>query len=99
MECKNVEKALACYIQDAIEDKHIESLVDEHTNLVTGEIPVVLECLFHNYGAVRSDEVMQKESDVMSLSWQPSDPLVLLTRPLEQLKKLAVQVNMPCNES
>ena len=35
----------------------------------------------------------------MSLSQQPSDLLVLLTRPLDQLKKLAVQANMPCTES
>ena len=95
LECKNVEKALMRHTQDAIEGKYIDSLVDEYTNLITGDIPVVLSYLFYNYGKVRSDEVAEKEAEVMSLTWQPSDPMVILTRPLEQLKKLAVQAHMP----
>ena len=31
----------------------------------------------------------------MTMSWQPTDPMVLLTRPLEQLQKLATQANIP----
>ena len=83
------------YIQDAIEEKYLESLVDEYTNLISGDIPAVLEYLFRNYSKVRSDKVSQKESEVISLTWQPSDLIVLLTRPLEQLQKLAVQAGMP----
>ena len=90
LECKNVEKALMRHTQDAIEGKYIDSLVDEYTNLITGDIPVVLRYLFYNYGKVRSNEVAEKEAEVMSLTWQPSNPLVILTRPLEKLKKLVV---------
>ena len=64
MECKNVEKALMRHIQDAIEEKYLESLVDEYTNLISGDIPIVLEYLFYNYSKVRSDEVAQKEAEV-----------------------------------
>ena len=99
LECRNVERALMRHIQDAIEEKYLESLIDEYTNLITGDTPTVLEYLFYNYGKVRSDEVSQKESEVMSLIWQPSDPMVILTRPLEQLQKLAVQAGMPCTDN
>lgn len=99
MECKNVEKALLRHIQDAIEEKYLESLIDEYTNLISGDIPTVLDYLFYNYGKVRSYEVAQKESEVISLIWLPSDPLVMLTKPLEQLQKLAVQANMPYTDS
>ena len=99
LECKNVEKALMRHMQDAIEAKHLESLVDEHTNLISGDTPTVLEYLFYNCGKVRSDEVAQKEAEVMSLAWQPSEPMVLLARPLEQLQKLAAQAGMPCTDN
>ena len=48
LEYKNVEKALLKYIQDAIEDKYIESLVDEYTGLLDGDVPTILNYLFHN---------------------------------------------------
>ena len=99
LECKNVEKALQRHIQDAIEEKYIEALVNEYTNLLDDDIPTILQYLFYNYGKVRSDEVAQKEAEVMSLTWQPNEPMVLLTRPLEKLQKLAVQANMPYTES
>ena len=95
LECKNVKKALLRHIQDAIEDKYIESLVDEYTNLLDGDVSTILEYLFYNYGKVRSEEVSQKEMEVMTSTWQPSDPIVLLTRPLEQLQKLATQAGIP----
>ena len=58
LECKNAEKALMRHIQDAIEEKYLESLVDEYTKLLLGDIPIVLEYLFYNYSKIRSDEVL-----------------------------------------
>ena len=83
LECKNVEKALLQHIQDAVEDKYIESLVDEYTNLLTGDVPLILDYLFYNYGKVRSEEVTQKDNEVMTMTWQLTDLIVLLTRPIE----------------
>ena len=57
LEYKNIEKVLLRHIQDAIEDKYIESLLDEYTNLLTGDVPTILEYLFYNYRKVRSEEV------------------------------------------
>lgn len=99
LECKNVEKALLRHIQDAIEDKFIEPLVDPYTNLLTGDVPSILEYLNYNYGKVRSEEVTQKDNEVMTMSWQPTDPLVLLTRPIEQLQKLAITAGIPYTNS
>ena len=95
LECKNVEKCLQRHIQDALEDKYIEPLVDEHTNLLTDDIPTIMNYLLYNYGKVRSEEVSEKEAEIMAMIWQPSEPLVLLTRPLENLQKLAKQANIP----
>ena len=35
----------------------------------------------------------------MSMNWQPSDPIVLLTRPIEQLQKLATYAGIPYTDS
>ena len=99
LECKNVEKVLLRHIQDAIEDKYTEALVDEFTNLLSDDVPTVLEYLFYNYGKVSMEEVMEKEREVMSMTWLPSDPIVLLTRPLEQLQKLATHAGIPYSSS
>ena len=32
----------------------------------------------------------------MPTTWVPSDPITVLTRPLEQLKKLAAHAGIPC---
>ena len=90
LECKNVEKALIRHIQNTIKDKYIKSLVDEYENLITSDIPMILDYLFYNYGKVRSEEVAQKESKVMLMIQQPIDPLILLIRPIEQLQKLDI---------
>ena len=95
LECKNYEKALLRYIHDALEEKYVAALVDNYTNLITTDIPETLQCLFYNFGKVSSEEVAQKESEVMAMTWLPSDPIILLTKPLEDLNKLANQAGVP----
>ena len=58
LECKNVEKALLRYAQEALEDKYIAALVDPYTNLITTDIPAMLDYLFYNFGRVSSEEVL-----------------------------------------
>ena len=98
-ECKNVEKALLRHIQNAIEEQYIEHLVDDDTGLIEQDIPTVLEYLLTNYGKVPSEEVKQKEAEVLSFSFNPSDPMVLLYRPIEQLQKLATDAGIPYSEA
>ena len=66
-----------------LEDKYTEAIVDEYTNLINDNILTVLDYLFYNYGKVSSEEVVQKEAEVMSVTWLLLDPIVLLTRSLE----------------
>ena len=94
-ECKNVEKALLRHIQSAVEEKYIEHLLDEHTGLIEHDIPTVMEYLFANYGKVPSEEVKQRESEVLTLSFNPADPMITLYRPIEQLQKLATDAGIP----
>ena len=89
LECKNVEKALQRHIQDAIEDKYLESLVDEDTQLIQDDIPDVLQYLFETYGKIPSEEVKQREMEIRSMTFNPADPMILLFNPLEKLKKMA----------
>ena len=65
LECKNVEKALLRYIQDALDERYIEPLVDEYTNLLTQDIPDVLDYLFTTYGEVQSSKVTNKDKEIM----------------------------------
>ena len=88
-ECKNVEKALQRHIQDAIEDKYLESLIDEDTQLIQDDIPTVMKYLFDTYGTIPSEEVKQKELEIRSMSFNPADPMILLFNPLEKLRKMA----------
>ena len=99
LERKNIDKAILRHVQDALEEKHIEALVDQHTNLLTDDAPKVLECLFYNYGKVSSEEVSQKESEAMPMTCIPSEPLIVLIRPLKQLKKLAEDARIPYTDA
>ena len=85
-ECKNVEKALQRHIQDAMEPKYLESLIDEDTQLITEDIPFVLEYLFDTYGKIPSEEVKEKEAELRAMPFHPADPMVLLYNAVEKLE-------------
>ena len=53
----------------------------------------MIEYLCYNYSKVRSEEVAVKEAEVILMAQQPNDPIVLLTRPIENLQKLGQQAN------
>ena len=74
------QKALQCHIQDAIEDKYLETIVEE-------DIPYVLYYLFDLYRKVPSEEVKQKEAEIRAMTYHPADPMILLFSPIEKLKK------------
>ena len=98
-ECKNVEKALQRHIQDAIEDKYLESLIDEDTQLITEDVPTVLAYLFNTYGKVPSEEVKQKEAEIRALSFHPADPRIVLYNPIEKLKTLVESADIAYTEA
>ena len=97
-ECKNVEKALQRHIQDAIEDKYLESLVNEDTQLIDADIPTVLTYLFDNYGKVPSEEVKQKETEIRTMQFNPADPMILLFNPIEKLAKMGISAEIEYTE-
>ena len=94
-EWKNVEKALLCHAQNALENKYIEPMINEDTGLIEDDLPTVLTYLDTNYGKVLSEEVKQKESEVLSTSFNPADPIVVLFCLIEQLQKLAIAAGIP----
>jgi len=44
-----------------------------------------MQYLFCNYEKVQSEEIIQKEAEIILMAWQPNDLIVLLTRPIENL--------------
>ena len=48
-----------------------------------------------NYVKVPSEEVKQKESEVLAMSFKPANPMVVLYCPIEQLQKLATDAGVP----
>ena len=97
-ECQNVEKALLNHLQRSLEPQYLQAFVDDSTALLTGDIPVILEHLYNRYGIVRGEDVKSKEAEVLKLHFTPSEPLVLIWNPIEKLKKLAQQANLPYSE-
>ena len=98
-ECREVEKALLRHITAAVESKYIDSLKNEDTDLVEDDIPTVLEYLFSSYGKVPTREVKEKEVEVLATPFVPSDPMVTIYRPIEQLRTLADIAKIPYTES
>ena len=98
-ECRNVEKALCRFIQDAIEEEYLEDLVDTESNLITEDIPVVLDRLMEAYGEISTELVKQKEREVLEVTYNLSDPLVTIFQPIEKLKKLAIAAKKPTTRS
>ena len=94
-ECKNVEKALLCHIQNTVEKNYVKHLIDEDTGLIKHNIPTILENLCSNYGKVPSEEVKQHKSEALNISFNPADPMVTLFWPIEQLQKLATAAEIP----
>ena len=90
-----MEKFLLCHAQNALEAKWIERLINDDTGLIEEDLPILLTYLDANYGIVQYEEVKQKESEVLSTSFNPSNPMIVLFRSIEQLQKLATAAKIP----
>ena len=62
-DCKNVERTILCYTQNALEFKYIEPLLNNGTGLIDDDLPTVLQYLDKNYREVQSEEVKKKENE------------------------------------
>ena len=94
-QCKTVEKALQRHIQDAIEGKYLESLVDKDTQLINEDVPDVLLYLFDLYGKVPSKEVKSKETEIRAMIYHPANPMILLFNPIDKLTKMGIPAKIP----
>ena len=92
--CKNVDKSLQRHVQNAIENKYLESLVNEDTQLIQDNIPTVMQFLFHAYRKIPSEEVKQKETELRTTAFNPADPMIILYNTIEKLRKMAESANI-----
>ena len=97
-ECRAVEKALTRHIQGAIEPEYLDSLVNDETQLIEDDIPTVLKFLDNRYGNVDPDSVKAKEAEVLAVQFNPTDPLATVTKPIEELKMMAIDAEIPYSE-
>ena len=98
-ECQNVEKAIMKHLQNSFQSQYLEAFVDEDTALLSSDVPTILAHLFSRYGQVTGDEVRTYQTEVLSTSFTPADPLVTIWNPIQKLKKLASQANIPYSEA
>ena len=91
-------KALLRHIANALEDRYIASLKNEHTGFIDSDIPTVIEHLNTRYGTVQATEVKEEEDTVLKLDFTPADPMVILYNPIEKLQKFATKASMPYTE-
>ena len=74
-------------------------MVNEDTGLLEEDLPTVLEYIFTKYGKTPSEEVIEKEAKVLTMTFNPAEPMVLLYRPIEQLQKMAVTAGIPYSQA
>ena len=86
-------------MQDAIEEKYLELLVDKYTQLIQDVIPTVLKFLFNAYGKVPSKEVKQKEIELRFMAFNPVDLMIILYNTIEKLRKMAEAANIEYTEN
>ena len=77
----------------------MEQLVYEDTSLIIEDIPTVIEYLFAIYGNVQSQEIKQKEAELLNITFHPTDPIKILYLPIEQLKKLTTTAGIPYSQA
>ena len=86
-------------MQDAIEEKYLESLVDKDTQLIQDDTPTVLQFLFNAYGKVPSEELKQKDTELRIMAFNQADPMIILYNPVEKLRKMAEAANIAYTEN
>ena len=64
------------------------------TNLLTDNVPTVMQYLFYNHRRVCTEEVALKENKAINMTWQLHSFIVLLTYPIENLQKLVQQASI-----
>ena len=97
-ECKNIERTLLRQVQTAIEERYIDNLINEHSRLIEEDISDVLIYLTENYGYTPMFTVKQKETEVLATVFDPADSLITVFKPVEDLRKLALQAEIPYSE-
>ena len=98
-ECAQIEKLLCDHLQNAVERKYIDAFINEDTQKIDADIPVVLAHLFARYGTITGAQVKEKEDEMLQTSFVPSDPMVTVYNPIEKLAKFATQAQMPYSEN
>ena len=58
----------------------------------------VIQYLEENYGGVPSEELKEMENATLATVYNPADSMLMVFRPIERLKKFAIQAERPYTE-
>lgn len=97
-ETVGLENALKKLIQDALDPKYLEELIDTDTRLILDDIPTILDHLFAMYGYIDSDTVTDEEEEIKNMPFSVSDPLTRLYKAIENLDQLSRAAQEPKTE-
>ena len=67
-------------------------------DFIEEDIPTKMKYLFSNYDKVPTRVVKEKEKEVLTTPFVPSDPMITIYRPIEQLRTLVDIAGIPYTE-
>ena len=89
-EAREVRKALGLMLKNAIDHEYVTEFLDSDTYLINQPLYDVLESLYAQYGQVRRQDLKTMERDVENMSYDLTQPLSVVWKAIDNLKKLAI---------
>jgi hypothetical protein len=74
--CNLIERTIVQQINTALDDNCLANLFDNHTGLLEGTIPHIIQRLFDTYGAITPQSLAAKKAKIKALSYNHSRPIV-----------------------
>ena len=94
-----MKRALKAQINYGIESIYIKSSRNPHTKKIYQNIPDILTYLFIRHRKIEEVSNSQKENDVRNMPFHPSDPLVTIFAPFEDLREIRTYAHNPYSET
>ena len=97
-ECQAVEQVLRQQIIEAIEPEYLEPLRDQYTEMVNDDIPAIFEHLLTTYGEVSDEDLLDRESDIKSYTYDPVKSVDDVFNKLRKHQEFASLMGNPMTE-
>ena len=72
-ECQRVELALRYQLIEAVEPIFLKPMLNIHTNMINDSIHTIITFLKDRHGKISDPQLMEKERELLDLTWDPSE--------------------------